>query len=305
MSRDEARKLLGGYATGSLTEAERTALFQAALEDQDLFDELAGEQALKEVLDEPGARQRLIAALEPPRKHRAWLWATAAATTAIAIVIGIVVSQRTPPAPRQIAQVLKSPEPEVAPAAPPVPRPAVRKVSPPAPSPEPPPELKKEDKDATVADRLQEAKPQADVAARGFVAAAPQAAAAPAAARLRAQNETVTVTQAASAYFRYIVRADGSLEIVILEPGFLSVIASLTKSEVEIFPSAAVAPPRTVRLQMPSDAIGLVIGFSETPGINDAPIQQVPATGWGFDLKPSRGKIRIQPTPVFLKLEPR
>ena len=66
MTPDDARKLLGGYATGSLTEAERTALFEAALEDQDLFDELAGEQVLKEVLDEPGARQRLIAALEPP-----------------------------------------------------------------------------------------------------------------------------------------------------------------------------------------------------------------------------------------------
>ena len=75
MTRDEARQLLGGYATGSLTEAEREALFEAALEDQELFEELAGEQALKEVLDEPGARQRLIAALEPPRRHRVWLWA--------------------------------------------------------------------------------------------------------------------------------------------------------------------------------------------------------------------------------------
>ena len=74
MTNDEARKLLWRYATGSLTEAERKALFEAALEDQELFDELAGEQALKEVLDEPGARQRLLAALEPPR-HRAWLWA--------------------------------------------------------------------------------------------------------------------------------------------------------------------------------------------------------------------------------------
>src|ERR1700733_4520850 len=107
MSREETRKLLGGYATGSLTEAERTALFEAALEDQDLFDELAGEQVLKEVLDEPGARQRLIAALDPRRRHRAWLWVTAAATLAVAVVIGIVVSQRTPPPPQQIAQVLK------------------------------------------------------------------------------------------------------------------------------------------------------------------------------------------------------
>src|SRR5689334_13015221 len=112
MSKDEARKLIGGYATGSLTEAERTALFQAALEDQELFDELAGEQSLKEVLDEPGARQRLIAVLEPPRRHRVWVWATASATVAVAIVIGLVVSRRTvpPEPPQQVAQVLKSPE---------------------------------------------------------------------------------------------------------------------------------------------------------------------------------------------------
>ncbi len=100
MTSDEARKLVGGYATGSLTEAERAALFRAALEDQELFDELAGEQVLKEVLDEPGARQRLIAALEPPR-HRAWLWLAAAATAGLAIVVGVVVSQRTPPPPPQ------------------------------------------------------------------------------------------------------------------------------------------------------------------------------------------------------------
>ena len=56
MTADEARKLLGGYATGSLTEAERKVLFEAALQDQELFDELAGEQVLKEVLDEPGTR---------------------------------------------------------------------------------------------------------------------------------------------------------------------------------------------------------------------------------------------------------
>src|SRR6202035_3296109 len=106
MTPEEARKLVGGYATGSLTEAERSALFEAALEDQELFDELAGEQVLKEALDEPGARQRLITALEPPR-HRAWLWVTAAATLVMAI--GIVVVTRTPPAPaQQIAQVLKA-----------------------------------------------------------------------------------------------------------------------------------------------------------------------------------------------------
>src|ERR1700722_12965941 len=56
---------MSGYATGSLTESERTVLFEAALEDQHLFDQLAREQALKDLIDQPGARDRLIAALAP------------------------------------------------------------------------------------------------------------------------------------------------------------------------------------------------------------------------------------------------
>src|ERR1017187_7593148 len=41
MSREEIQKLLGGYATDTLSEAERRALFEAAIEDQELFDALA------------------------------------------------------------------------------------------------------------------------------------------------------------------------------------------------------------------------------------------------------------------------
>src|SRR5689334_578931 len=56
---------MGGYATGSLTEAERRMLFEAALDDQDLFDELAREQSRKKLIDTPGVRDRLVAKLEP------------------------------------------------------------------------------------------------------------------------------------------------------------------------------------------------------------------------------------------------
>ena len=78
MSREEAQKLLGGYATDTLSEAERHALFEAALEDQDLFDALAKEQPLREALQDPAARQQLLAALgseRPPfrEKVRHWL----------------------------------------------------------------------------------------------------------------------------------------------------------------------------------------------------------------------------------------
>ena len=47
MKREHVRKLLGGYATGTLTPDEQQALFEAALNDQELFDALAGEEALR------------------------------------------------------------------------------------------------------------------------------------------------------------------------------------------------------------------------------------------------------------------
>ena len=95
MTGDDIRKLLGGYATGSLTEADRRMLFEAALEDQDLFDELAREQALKELLDQPGARQRLIAASQAARGARPvsgmlWPWAVAAIAITAVILAGVL-----------------------------------------------------------------------------------------------------------------------------------------------------------------------------------------------------------------------
>lgn len=293
MTPEDARKLLGGYATGSITEAERKALFEAALVDQELFDELAGEQVLKEVLDEPGARQRLLVALERPR-HRAWLWgwAGASAAVAIAVVIGVVILNRTPPPepPQQIAQVLKSPEPANAPAAPPLPEPPPvrQKVAPaPAPAPEPPAELKKEE---ALADRLQEVKPQATPqateAARGFVAGAPAAAA------LRSENAAV---KAASVFaFSYAVGADGFLQIVPAEPGFLSV----TAGNAIVFPSAAVSAGRAVRIAIPSDAASLEIAYSAAPGITGSPVRRDEASGTVTDQDPPNSRILIQ---LFLK----
>ncbi len=60
----DIQKLLGGYATGTLTEAERRRLFEFAMHDQELFDALTDEQALKEILDDPQCRQRLLRALK-------------------------------------------------------------------------------------------------------------------------------------------------------------------------------------------------------------------------------------------------
>ena len=92
MSREEIQKLLGGYATDTLGEAERRALFEAALEDQELFDALAKEQALRDVLQEPFARQQLLDALGPARapvRIRAWQWLRR--PVALAVVGGVAI----------------------------------------------------------------------------------------------------------------------------------------------------------------------------------------------------------------------
>lgn len=107
---EDVRKLLGGYATGTLTEEERTALFEAALHDPALFESLAEEQALKEVFDDPAARAQLVQATETPRftlagAVREWLGrprSKVMVTVAAALVVAIGVrtlQDRTEPTP--------------------------------------------------------------------------------------------------------------------------------------------------------------------------------------------------------------
>jgi hypothetical protein len=128
MSREEIHKLLGGYATGTLTPEEREALFAAALEDQELFDALAKEQPLHDLLREPGARAQLLAALDerPQPWYRAW-WRPAAAVVAMAgiAVVAVLVFRGARVPPLEVAQVkdvVPAPSPVASdkPAAPPV-----------------------------------------------------------------------------------------------------------------------------------------------------------------------------------------
>jgi hypothetical protein len=122
MANDEIRDLIGRYATGSLTADEQKRLFDAALDDQDVFNEIAQEQDIKKLLAEPGARDRLIHALEPPRKQ-AWIFGVAA-TAALTVLIAAVLL-RPAPKPPQVAAVKPAPQaaemaapPEAAPATP-------------------------------------------------------------------------------------------------------------------------------------------------------------------------------------------
>lgn len=64
---DDTRKLLGGYATGTLSDDEKKLLFDAALTDDELFAALADEQALKELLDDGTVRAQVLRATEEPK----------------------------------------------------------------------------------------------------------------------------------------------------------------------------------------------------------------------------------------------
>jgi hypothetical protein len=94
----DPKRLLGGYATDTLTEHERRELLAAALEDQELFDTLLEEEGLRELLESPEARQEVLAALErPTRWERVRDWfarpATFAdlATVATVLVVALAV----------------------------------------------------------------------------------------------------------------------------------------------------------------------------------------------------------------------
>src|SRR5262245_35745745 len=127
MKPEDAKRLLGGYATGTLTDAEQQALFAAALENQELFDAIAREQSLREVLSDPSAKAHLLAALDKPRPNWWFSWRPAVAALAMAgvAVVAVVVVRRQAPAPLPQTQMLaradapaRLPEPLLAPAAP-------------------------------------------------------------------------------------------------------------------------------------------------------------------------------------------
>ena len=64
MERELLNRLLAEYATGGLSEADKKKLFAAALADQEIFDQLVEEDSLREAIELPGARNRLIDSLQ-------------------------------------------------------------------------------------------------------------------------------------------------------------------------------------------------------------------------------------------------
>ena len=112
MTHDEAMKLVGGYATNSLTEEQRKGLLAAALDDQELFDALEREQGLKDVFDDRVARAEVRQALETPESgtRASWTrwWAWGGASAAVAALVAIFSTVQHRPEPVQVSPVEKS-----------------------------------------------------------------------------------------------------------------------------------------------------------------------------------------------------
>jgi len=123
MKREEAKKLIGGYATGTLTPEEQQSLYTAALQDQELFNALADEEAVRELLAQPAFRERLLAALAPDRpglveRFGAWIMRPVpmgGLAAAMAGILAAVLLLRAPvEAPRELAQAKPAAQPAAA-----------------------------------------------------------------------------------------------------------------------------------------------------------------------------------------------
>ncbi len=146
MADHELEKLFGGFAADTLTADERQRLYRAALQDQQLFNSLADEQAFKELLADPDIRRRLLQALKqagpsatgeaPPwwawfTKPAGLAWTGGLAAAVLAIAFGTRIYQESldraaqsvvteearsdRPSPQQAPPAIQAPAPATAP----------------------------------------------------------------------------------------------------------------------------------------------------------------------------------------------
>jgi hypothetical protein len=98
MNDDEIRRLLSEYAAGSISEADCRILFKEALTNQSVFESMAAEQPLADLMSDAAARSELRAVLAQKEYGGllAWLrrpWAIAATATASVALLAVVVSR--------------------------------------------------------------------------------------------------------------------------------------------------------------------------------------------------------------------
>ena len=100
----ELERLLGGYATNTLSEAERKALFNAALDDPELFAALQEEEPLRDLLADAESRTQIERALRQPPAAEAkprwyalpWAWGLAGTVAAACALVFVFVNQPEP-----------------------------------------------------------------------------------------------------------------------------------------------------------------------------------------------------------------
>lgn len=136
---DDVRQLLGGYAAGTLSHEETKLLFDAALQNDQLFAALADEQALRDLLEDGSVRAHVLRATEEGRFHVLsalgdWfeqpkakvLVATAAV---LLVVIGLNTLRESRPEMRQEEYARPAPEKSAAVAVHPAPRAVTKAVT--------------------------------------------------------------------------------------------------------------------------------------------------------------------------------
>lgn len=301
MSGEDIRKLLGGYATGTLSADEQEALFEAALHDEKLFAALADEHALREMLGDPGNRAALLRALAPQARGWGWRWMVPMGIAVGLVVITSVIFVFQRPASRSTFETAKvSPN-----GVPIVVRPALQpevQVAQRASAPESSTERRQVMERAPAAvsrrDVREEAKPVAlSTPFRGVPAPAPPA---PAAMELRSakkdsaevKSETGIVADSGSVGRSATTRGlPGKVQYTILKRGADGQFKPLDAG-------STIQPADAVRLNIEADEAGFLSVSQTEPAkilFQGAVRKQVPvtipATGW-LDLS-NRGALRI------------
>jgi hypothetical protein len=268
VTRDEIRRAIGSYATGSLTEGERKALYEAALEDQELFDELAGEHAFKQILEEPGAKTRLIAALSEPEpdgrslpRARAWRWVTVAMVAA-SVVIAVLMGRARflPKAPVEVARAISVAPQDAPEPAPPPPTPAAKPM---VMAPKAREAKKRKEESPQTAGQLvipSAAPAPSQVAAAGGVGGA--------ASSRTAMSLRDALMRAPRFAFDYTIENGDTLMVKSAAAGYLRVIASSGTGAQVIFPATGdgrVPNGSISRLPIPAGTQELLIAFSAQP----------------------------------------
>lgn len=131
----------GGWASGNLTPEERQRLAEAALRDQSLFNELAEEDRLRELLEDPAVRADALRALEKrPWFARPLVWTAASALAAGAVLVAILIRPPQPAPQEAKVEIAEARQPQLPPPFPDPPRakadpvvPGAKRTAPPPP----------------------------------------------------------------------------------------------------------------------------------------------------------------------------